>query len=128
MTIYPNLFIPLPWDFIILYFPLKHLVYFGHCGKALRSSYCILAGPTLPPSNTCNKCHMSRPDPRSSVFSIHHFMEYLQEGGFVDAASHCTAPYSDWYKRQKPMHIGRLPSRLLRRENSIDDLIDIFNN
>jgi len=27
------------------------------------------------------------------VFSIHRFMEYLQEGGFVDAASHCTAPY-----------------------------------
>jgi hypothetical protein len=36
--------------------------------------------------------------------------------------------YSDWYKRQKPMHIGRLPARLLRKENFIDDLIDIYEN
>jgi hypothetical protein len=27
MTIYPNLFIAFPWDFITLYFPLKLLVY-----------------------------------------------------------------------------------------------------
>ena len=47
MTIYPNLFIPFPWDFITLYFPLKPLVYFGHCGKAQRSSSCILGALTL---------------------------------------------------------------------------------
>ena len=47
MTIYPNLFIPFPWDFITLYFPLEPLVYFGHCGKAQRSSYCILGALTL---------------------------------------------------------------------------------
>ena len=47
MTIYPNLFIALPWDFITLYFPLKPLVYFGHCGKAQRFSSCILGALTL---------------------------------------------------------------------------------
>jgi len=47
MTIYPNLFIPFPWDFITLYFPLKPLVYFGHCGKAQRSSFCILGALSL---------------------------------------------------------------------------------
>ena len=47
MTIYPNLLINFPWDFITLYFPLKPLVYFGHCGKAQRSSSCILGGLTL---------------------------------------------------------------------------------
>jgi len=46
MTIYPNLSIPFTWDFITLYFPLKPLVYFGHCRKAQRSSYCILGGLT----------------------------------------------------------------------------------
>jgi hypothetical protein len=43
-------------------------------------------------------------------------------------AGKTSGPYSEWYKRQKPMHIGRLPTRLLRRENFIDDLIDIYNN
>ena len=43
-------------------------------------------------------------------------------------AGRTSGSYSDWCKRQKPMHIGRLPVRLLRRENFIDDLIDIFNN
>ncbi len=47
MTIYPNLFIPFPWDFILLYFPLKPLVYFGHDWKAQRSSSCILGALTL---------------------------------------------------------------------------------
>jgi len=48
MTIYPNLLIPFPWDFITLCFPLKPLVYFGHCGKAQGSSSCILGGLILP--------------------------------------------------------------------------------
>jgi len=43
-------------------------------------------------------------------------------------AGKTSGPYSEWYKRQRPMHIGRLPTRLLRRENFIDDLIDIYNN
>jgi hypothetical protein len=43
-------------------------------------------------------------------------------------AGKTSGPYSEWYKLQKPMHIGRLPTRLLRRENFIDDLIDIYNN
>ena len=47
MAIYPNLFIPFPWDFITLYFPLKPLVYFGHCGKAQHFSYFILGALTL---------------------------------------------------------------------------------
>jgi len=42
-------------------------------------------------------------------------------------AGKTSGPYMEWYKRQKPMHIGRLPTRLLRRENFIDDLINIFN-
>jgi len=42
-------------------------------------------------------------------------------------AGKTSGPYIEWYKRQKPMHIGRLPTRLLRRENFIDDLINIFN-
>jgi len=54
--------------------------------------------------------------------SLEKLPEKLAEAGKT------SGPYSDWYKRQKPMHIGRLPSRLLRRENFIDDLIDIFNN
>jgi len=43
-------------------------------------------------------------------------------------AGRTSGPYSDWCKRQKPVHIGRLPVRLLRRENFIDDLIKIYNN
>lgn len=54
--------------------------------------------------------------------SLEELPEKLAEAGKI------SGPYNDWYKRQKPMHIGRLPSRLLRRENFIDDLIDIFNN
>jgi hypothetical protein len=54
--------------------------------------------------------------------SLDRLAEKLAEAGKT------AGPYSDWYKRQKPMHIGRLPTRLLRRENFIDDLIDIYNN
>ena len=54
--------------------------------------------------------------------SLDQLPEKLAEAGKT------SGPYSDWYKRQKPMHIGRLPTRLLRRENFIDDLIDIYNN
>ena len=43
-------------------------------------------------------------------------------------AGKTAGPYSDWCNRQKPMHIGRLPARLLRKENFIGDLIDIYNN
>jgi hypothetical protein len=54
--------------------------------------------------------------------SLDQLAEKLAEAGKT------SGPYSKWYKRQKPMHIGRLPTRLLRRENFIDDLIDIYNN
>ena len=46
----------------------------------------------------------------------------------IAEAGKTSGPYSDWYKRQKPVHIGRLPVRMLRRENFINDLVDIFNN
>jgi hypothetical protein len=42
-------------------------------------------------------------------------------------AGKTSGPYMEWNKRQKPAHIGRLPTRLLRRENFIHDLINIFN-
>jgi hypothetical protein len=54
--------------------------------------------------------------------SLEQLPEKLAEAGKT------SGPYSDWYKRQKPMHIGRLPARLLRKENFIDDLIDIYEN
>ena len=54
--------------------------------------------------------------------SLDQLAEKLAEAGKTAGS------YSDWCKRQKPMHIGRLPTRLLRRENFIDDLIDIYNN
>ncbi len=43
-------------------------------------------------------------------------------------AGKTAGPYSNWYNRQKPKHIGRLPVPLLRKENFIGDLIDICNN
>jgi len=43
-------------------------------------------------------------------------------------AGKTSGPYSHWHKKQKPVHIGRLPTRMLRRETFIDDLINIFNN
>jgi hypothetical protein len=42
-------------------------------------------------------------------------------------AGETSGPYSTWYKRQQPLHIGRLPARLLRRENFLDNLIGIYN-
>jgi hypothetical protein len=54
--------------------------------------------------------------------SLEQLAEKLAEAGKT------AGPYSEWYKRQKPMHIGRLPTRLLRRENFINDLIGIYNN
>ena len=54
--------------------------------------------------------------------SLEQLAEKLAEAGKT------AGPYSDWYKRQKPMHIGRLPARLLRKENFIGDLIDIYEN
>ncbi len=43
-------------------------------------------------------------------------------------AGKTSGPYSAWCKRQQPVHIGRLPARLLRKENFIDDLVDILSN
>jgi len=42
-------------------------------------------------------------------------------------AGKTSGPYSHWYKKQKPVHIGRLPARMLRRDTFIDDLVNIFN-
>lgn len=36
-------------------------------------------------------------------------------------------PYSHWCKQKNPLNVGRLPARLLRNENFIDDLIGIFD-
>jgi hypothetical protein len=54
--------------------------------------------------------------------SLDQLPEKLAEAGKT------AGPYSKWYNRQKPMHIGRLPTRLLRNENFIGDLIGICNN
>ena len=54
--------------------------------------------------------------------SLEQLPEKLAEAGKT------SGPYSNWHKRQKPMHIGRLPARLLRKENFIDDLIGIYSN
>jgi len=54
--------------------------------------------------------------------SLEQLAEKLAEAGKT------AGPYSDWYNRQKPMHIGRLPVRLLRNDNFIGDLIGICNN
>ncbi len=54
--------------------------------------------------------------------SLGQLAEKLAEAGKT------AGPYSNWYNRQKPMHIGRLPVLLLRKENFIGDLIDICNN
>jgi hypothetical protein len=54
--------------------------------------------------------------------SLDQLAEKLAEAGKT------AGPYSDWYNRQKPMHIGRLPARLLRNENFIGDLIGICSN
>ncbi len=43
-------------------------------------------------------------------------------------AGKTAGPYSNWYKWQKPMHIGRFPARLLRNENFIGDLTYICGN
>jgi hypothetical protein len=43
-------------------------------------------------------------------------------------AGETSGPFSAWNKRQQPLHIGRLPARLLRRDDFIDDLIGIYNN
>ena len=53
--------------------------------------------------------------------SLEQLPEKLAEAGTT------AGPYSNWYKRQQPLHIGRLPARLLRKENFIDDLIGIYN-
>jgi len=54
--------------------------------------------------------------------SLEQLAEKLAEAGKT------AGPYSDWYNRQKPMHIGRLPVGLLRNKNFIGDLTDICNN
>jgi len=54
--------------------------------------------------------------------SLDQLAEKLAEAGKT------AGPCSDWYKRQKPAHIGRLPARLLRNENFISDLTDICSN
>lgn len=54
--------------------------------------------------------------------SLDQLPEKLAEAGKT------AGPYSEWYNRQKPMHIGRLPTRLLRNETFIGDLIGICNN
>ena len=40
-------------------------------------------------------------------------------------AGQTAGPYSHWYKKQQPLNLGRLPKRLLRDENFIEDLISI---
>ena len=111
MTIYPNLFIPLPWDFITLYFPLKPLVYFGHCGKAQRSSYCILGALTLtrPICATSVTCQGLTP----SLMQVPHFVTIVnnvpQKRLFSDIEIIGTKALNKWFS--KPCK-GSIPSNL----------------
>jgi hypothetical protein len=38
-----------------------------------------------------------------------------------------TSPFSHWRKRRHPLSIGRLPVRLLKEENFVDDLIQVYD-
>lgn len=42
-------------------------------------------------------------------------------------AGKAAGPYSHWCKRKNPLNIGRMPIHLLRKENFIDNLIDIYD-
>jgi hypothetical protein len=42
-------------------------------------------------------------------------------------AGKTAGPYSQWYKHKNPLSIGRIPVHLLRKENFIDKLIDIYD-
>lgn len=53
--------------------------------------------------------------------SFDHLPEKLAEAGKT------AGPYSQWYKRKDPLSIGRVPVHLLRKENFINNLIDIYN-
>jgi len=54
--------------------------------------------------------------------SLERLAEKLAEAGKT------AGPYSAWYKRQKPLNIGRLPARLLREKTFVDKLIDLVCN
>jgi hypothetical protein len=42
--------------------------------------------------------------------------------------AHSALPWTHWRNRQKPVATGRLPQRLLRKENLIDNLVVIYDN
>jgi hypothetical protein len=53
--------------------------------------------------------------------SLHHLPSKLAEA----AAS--AGPFSHWRNRQKPLALGRLPRRLLRHDNFVDNLLSILD-
>lgn len=53
--------------------------------------------------------------------SLDQLPEKLAEAGKT------AGPYSHWCKRKNPLNIGRIPAHLLRKENFIDNLIDIYD-
>ncbi len=42
-------------------------------------------------------------------------------------AGRTSGPYNAWCKKQQPQHIGRLSTQMIRRENFVDDLIELFD-
>ena len=43
-------------------------------------------------------------------------------------AGKTAGPYNAWCEKQKPLHIGRLPIHLLRREGLLDDLVGVYTS
>jgi hypothetical protein len=64
---------------------------------------------------------------RRVSFSIHRFMEYLQEGGLVDTPDYCTAPYQtvlhEYIKWLKDYH-NSAPGTLMLRKQYLIQFLD----
>jgi hypothetical protein len=54
------------------------------------------------------------------VGSLEKLLEKLAEAGKTSGS------YSSWCKQQHPLNTGRLPTKMIRSEAFIDDLIELF--
>lgn len=77
-----------------------------------------------------SRCKHRRPGAqhyRRVSFSIHRFMEYLQEGGLVDTPDYCTAPYQtvlhEYIKWLKDYH-NSAPGTLMLRKQYLIQFLD----
>jgi len=100
------------WGF---YLSIPWGIFLSAIGMKLTRDFCALPAEYMLIPNLNNLLYVDL-----VLGSLERLPEKLAEAGKTSGS------YSAWCKRQQPQHTGRLPTKTIRRETFIEDLVGLF--